>query len=120
MCKSGKYHKIGHSNAPGRRGYELGLSLPEGIKPVHEVLTDDPAGVEKYWHNRFSEKRVRGEFFNLPIEDYMPYLHSRKIDKYSPTSGFGLGWERILHGLLEMPFIWSASQFPRIDSTLKL
>ncbi|OGZ71285.1 MAG: asparagine--tRNA ligase [Candidatus Staskawiczbacteria bacterium RIFCSPLOWO2_01_FULL_33_9] len=62
----------------------------------------------------------KAKIFNLPIEDYMPYLHSRKIDKYSPTSGFGLGWERILHGLLEMPFIWSASQFPRIDSTLKL
>ncbi len=72
-------------------------------------------------HRVRSEKELeeKSEIFNLPKEDYQPYLQTRKLKKYKETSGFGLGWERLVQGLLEMPFIWSASQFPRIDKTLK-
>jgi len=69
--------------------------------------------------NSESELNEKAKTFNLPKEDYKPYLQSRKLDGYKPTSGFGLGWERLLQGLLEMPFIWSACQFPRIDKTLR-
>ena len=65
------------------------------------------------------ELESKTKLFNLPIIDYEPYLQTRKIKNYKETSGFGLGWERLLHGLLEMPFIWSANQFPRVDGTLK-
>jgi aspartyl/asparaginyl-tRNA synthetase len=65
------------------------------------------------------ELKEKAEIFNLPLNDYEPYLQTRKLNSYRPTSGFGLGWERLLHGLLEMPFIWSAMQFPRVDGTLK-
>jgi asparaginyl-tRNA synthetase len=65
------------------------------------------------------ELEIKSKIFNLPKEDYAPYLQTRKFKNYKQTSGFGLGWERMLQGLLEMPFIWSASQFPRIDQTLK-
>jgi len=65
------------------------------------------------------ELKEKAEIFNLPEEDYRPYLQTRKSKNYKETSGFGLGWERMLQGLLEMPFIWSASQFPRVDQTLK-
>ena len=72
-------------------------------------------------HRVRSEKELRekSEIFNLPKEDYKPYLQTRKLNNYKETSGFGLGWERMLQGLLEMPFIWSANQFPRVDGTLK-
>jgi len=72
-------------------------------------------------HRVRSEKELeeKSEIFNLPKEDYKPYLQTRKSKNYKETSGFGLGWERLLQGLLEMPFIWSASQFPRVDGTLK-
>jgi len=66
-----------------------------------------------------AELQNKAEIFNLPSKDYQPYLQTRKLKSYRPTSGFGLGWERMLQGLLEMPFIWSAMQFPRIDTTLK-
>ena len=66
-----------------------------------------------------SELEEKAIIFNLPREDYQPYLQSRELPGYSETSGFGLGWERLLQGLLEMPFIWSASQFPRGHTTLK-
>lgn len=72
-------------------------------------------------HRVRSEKELeeKSKIFNLPKEDYEPYLQTRKLKNYKETSGFGLGWERLLQGLLEMPFIWSASQFPRVDGTLK-
>jgi asparaginyl-tRNA synthetase len=61
----------------------------------------------------------KANIFNLPKDDYAPYLQSRKFNTYRTSSGFGLGWERLLHGLLKMPFIWSANQFPRVDRTMK-
>ena len=72
-------------------------------------------------HRVRSEKELeeKSEIFNLPKEDYEPYLQTRRLSKYKNTSGFGLGWERLLQGILEMPFIWSAMQFPRVDGTLK-
>lgn len=72
-------------------------------------------------HRVSSKKELdkKAKIFNLPKKDYEPYLQTRKLNSYNPTSGFGLGWERLLQGLLEMPFIWSANQFPRVDKTLK-
>lgn len=64
------------------------------------------------------ELEEKAKIFHLPLEDYEPYIQSRKFADYHETSGFGLGWERLIHGLLEMPFIYTASMFPRIDSTL--
>ncbi|MCX6749093.1 MAG: asparagine--tRNA ligase [Candidatus Pacearchaeota archaeon] len=65
------------------------------------------------------ELNKKADIFQLPKEDYSPYLQTRELNNYRETSGFGLGWERLLQGLLETPFIWSACQFPRVDITLK-
>lgn len=69
LLKSGKYYKIGRSNSPGRREYELAIQLPERVKTVHTIKTDDPAGIESYWHQRFSNRRKNGEWFELRRED---------------------------------------------------
>lgn len=65
------------------------------------------------------ELEEKARIFNLPREDYEPYLQSRRFPDYKKTSGFGMGWERFVQGLLEMPFIYSVSLFPRINNTLK-
>jgi aspartyl/asparaginyl-tRNA synthetase len=72
-------------------------------------------------HRVRSEKELeeKAEIFQIPREDYQPYLQTRRYSDYVESSGFGLGWERMLQGMLEMPYIWSIAQFPRIDKTLK-
>lgn len=69
LLKSGRYFKIGRSNAPGRREYELAIRLPEPVSTVHTIKTDDPAGIERYWHKRFADRHKNGEWFELNRED---------------------------------------------------
>ena len=74
------------------------------------------SGLRVRTHQELKEK---AKIFNLPEEDYAPYLQSRIHEEYRPSSGFGLGWERLLHGLLQLPFIWTAAQFPRVHTGLR-
>ncbi|MBI3812548.1 MAG: GIY-YIG nuclease family protein [Nitrospirae bacterium] len=69
LMKSGRYYKIGRSAAVGRREYELGIQLPEKVVTVHTIKTDDPTGIEVYWHKRFQDRRKNGEWFELTTED---------------------------------------------------
>ena len=69
LLKSGKYYKIGRINSPGRRKYELAIQLPEPVVTIHTIKTDDPMGIERYWHQRFSDCRKNGEWFELRRQD---------------------------------------------------
>lgn len=69
LARAGRFYKIGKTNAVGRRQYELAIQLPERAKTVHAIRTDDPAGIEAYWHKRFEPKRKNGEWFQLGVDD---------------------------------------------------
>jgi len=69
LMRSGKYYKIGKSNHVGRREYQIALQLPEPINTIHSIATDDPDGIEAYWHTRFRSKRAEGEWFSLSQDD---------------------------------------------------
>jgi hypothetical protein len=69
LLRSGRYYKIGRSNSVGRRERELAIQLPEPANVVHSIKTDDPEGIEAYWHRRFAEKRKGGEWFDLAADD---------------------------------------------------
>jgi hypothetical protein len=65
LLKSGRYYKVGKSNAAGRREREIALQLPERVTVIHTIRTDDPSGIEEYWHRRFESQRLNGEWFDL-------------------------------------------------------
>lgn len=69
LGKQGSYYKIGKSKDYGRRREDINLLGAEPFEHVHVIKTDDMDGIEKYWHERFKDKRKRGEWFNLSVSD---------------------------------------------------
>ena len=70
LVKSGSRYKIGCSENHWRRKSELHKQTPEGITEIHTISAiDDPVGIERYWHERFKDKRLHGEWFDLSPED---------------------------------------------------
>lgn len=69
LLRSGRFYKIGRTNAVGRRERELAIQLPERATVVHSIRTDDPSGIEDYWHRRFAARRRNGEWFELNADD---------------------------------------------------
>ena len=80
MMKTGRRYKIGHTNSPSRRHREVRLDLPDPTTVIHTIATDDPGGVETYWHNRFKEERIRDtEFFELDASDVAAFKRWKRI-----------------------------------------
>lgn len=69
LIKSGRHYKIGKANSVNRRYRELQIQLPQPAQLVHKIKTDDPYGIEAYWHRRFANKRLNGEWFALSADD---------------------------------------------------
>ncbi len=66
MLRYGKDYKVGRTSSVQRRSRQIQIELPETTDLIHAILTDDPTGVETYWHRRFQEFRGNGEWFRLP------------------------------------------------------
>lgn len=69
LMKSGRFYKIGKTISVGMRERQLQIQLPEEARTVHTIKTDDPSGIEAYWHRRFEAKRKNGEWFELSAQD---------------------------------------------------
>ena len=79
LMKSGRHYKIGRTISLGSRERQLASKIPVPPTTIHSIETDDPVGVEAYWHRRFAEKRGEGEWFELTSEDVAAFKRWRKI-----------------------------------------
>jgi hypothetical protein len=73
LIKSGRFYKIGKAKDADYRVGAIRLQLPEKAKRIHAIRTDDPSGIEAYWHKRFEAKRKNGEWFELNAEDVVAF-----------------------------------------------
>lgn len=69
LIKSGRHFKIGKANSIDERHRQLKIQLPQAAEVIHKIKTDDPYGIEAYWHRRFADKRLNGEWFALSTDD---------------------------------------------------
>lgn len=74
-------YKVGRTNLVDRRMSELGATASIEQELIHIIKTDDPSGVEAYWHNRFAKagKKMRGEWFRLQASDIAAFRRWRRI-----------------------------------------
>jgi len=73
LLRMGDNYKIGKSGDIEKRIKSVRVGLPEKVTEEHRIATDDPSGIEAYWHRRFADRRLNGEWFKLTKSDILAF-----------------------------------------------
>ena len=73
LLRAGDYYKIGQSSDLEKRVKSINVALPDKATLEHAISTDDPPGIEAYWHRRFADRRANGEWFKLSKADIFAF-----------------------------------------------
>ena len=79
LMRSGRHYKIGRTVSVGSRERQLAIKIPVPPTTLNKIETDDPSGVEAYWHGRFADKRGEGEWFYLSADDVAAFRRWKRI-----------------------------------------
>lgn len=85
LILAGGHYKIGFTTALYRRASQIANGHPNGAELIHSFETDDPRGIEAYWHNRFADLRVKGiniasgEWFDLSKSDVAAFCKRKRF-----------------------------------------
>jgi hypothetical protein len=92
LIRSGPHYKIGMSKDPRRRFRQIAFgtsrelaiiyttdSLSGEAELVHTIRTDDMPAAERQLHERFADKRIKGEWFGLSRKDVNWLLEQKEI-----------------------------------------
>jgi hypothetical protein len=85
LIKSGKLFRIGSTRAIYSRTATVIRQAPLGGDLIHQISTDDPEGIERYWHQRFAASRIRGsnktsgEWFSLSASDVAAFKRRKTM-----------------------------------------
>lgn len=73
LLRAGDYYKIGQSSDLEKRVKSINVARPDKATLEHAISTDDPPGIEAYWHRRFADRRMNGEWFKLSKTDILAF-----------------------------------------------
>ena len=73
LLRAGDFYKIGQSSDLEKRVKSINVALPDKASFEHAISTDDPPGIEAYWHRRFADRRANGEWFKLSKADVLAF-----------------------------------------------
>jgi len=82
IITNGEHYKIGYSNNPSKRCRQL--QTGSSAKLVLYGVTDGTIADEEALHKKFQLQRVRGEWFNLSMEDIEYILSFEAPTPYQP------------------------------------
>lgn len=69
LKSSSGFYKIGRAQNPTNRLKTFTVKMPFEVEYEHLLKTNNPKDLEQFFHKRFADKRVNGEWFALTPSD---------------------------------------------------